>query len=92
MEYVNHGMLEISNNIAENAIRPLAVGRKNWLHIGSKRGGQAAAVVFSLMATCKQNRVNPWAWLAYVLEKLPTTDTADYPSLLPFHFKNQFPL
>lgn len=92
VEYVNHGMLEISNNIAENAIRPVAVGRKNWLHIGSGRGGKAAAVVFSLVATCKQNAVNPWQWLAYVLEKLPTTDEADYPSLLPFHFKDKFPL
>ncbi len=92
VEYVNHGMLEISNNTAENAIRPLAVGRKNWLHIGSERGGKAAAIVFSLMATCKQNRVNPWQWLAHVLEKLPTTAEADYPALLPFHFRDKFPL
>ncbi len=92
VEYVNHGMLEISNNIAENAIRPLAVGRKNWLHIGSRRGGEAAAIIFSLLATCKQNAVNPWQWLAYALEKLPTTAQADYPALLPFHFKEQFPL
>lgn len=92
VEYVNHGMLEISNNIAENAIRPVAVGRKNWLHFGSVRGGKAAAVVFSFTATCKQNGVNPYEWLAYVLGKLPTTDPVDYPSLLPFHFKDQFPL
>lgn len=80
------------NNIAENAIRPIAVGRKNWLHFGSVRGGQAAAVAFSFTATCKQNGVNPFLWLAYVLEKLPTTDPADYPSLLPFHFTEKFPL
>lgn len=90
--YVNHGLLEISNNIAENAIRPIAVGRKNWLHLGSYRGGKAAAVVFSLMATCKQNRVNLWEWLTYVLGKLPTTDPADYPALLPFHFNDKSPL
>jgi transposase len=92
LEYVNHGMLEISNNSAENAIRPVAVGRKNWMFFGSDRGGKAAAVIFSLMATCKQNGVNPWAWLAYVLEKLPVTDPADYPALLPFHFNTRFPL
>ncbi len=92
VEYLNHGMLEISNNIAENAIRPLAVGRKNWLHIGSERSGEAAAIIFSLMATCKQNGVNPWQWLAHVLEKLPTTAEADYPALLPFHFKDEFSL
>lgn len=92
VEYVNHGMLEISNNTAENAIRPIAVGRKNWMYFGSPRGGHAAAVIFSLMATCKQNSVNPFDWLAYVLEQLPTTNTADYPALLPFHFKDKFPL
>lgn len=92
VEYVNHGTLEISNNIAENAIRPIAVGRKNWLYFGSLRGGQAAAVAFSLTATCKQNGVNPFLWLASVLEKLPTTNPADYPSLLPFHFTDKFPL
>jgi len=92
VEYVNHGLLEISNNTAERAIRPVAVGRKNWMYFGSVRGGHAAAVVFSLMATCKQNAVNPFDWLAYVLEKLPTTEAADYPALLPFHFKDKFPL
>jgi transposase len=92
VEYVNHGLLEISNNIAENAIRPVAVGRKNWLHFGSVRGGKAAAVVFSLTATCKQNRVNPFDWLAHVLTGLPTTDPDEYSSLLPFHFTEKFPL
>lgn len=62
------------------------------MYFGSARGGKAAAVIFSLMATCKQNGVNPFDWLAYVLEKLPTTKAADYSSLLPFHFKDQFPL
>lgn len=92
VEYVNYGLLEISNATAENALRPVAVSRKNWLFAGSERGGQTAAIVFSLMATCKQNQVNPWQWLACVLEQLPTTDLADYPSLLPFHFKDKFPL
>lgn len=92
VEYVNYGLLEISNATAENALRPVAVSRKNWLFAGSERGGRTAAVLFSLMATCKQNQVNPWQWLTYVLERLPTTDVADYPSLLPFHFKDRFPL
>jgi len=92
VEYVNQGMLEISNNLAENTLRPVAVGRKNWLHFGSVRGGKAAAVAFSFTATCKQNGVNPFLWLAYVLENLPITDPADYPSLLPFHFTEKFPL
>ncbi len=92
VEYVNHGLLEISNATAENALRPVAVSRKNWLFAGSERGGHTAAILFSLMATCKQNRVNPWQWLAHVFEVLPTTDPADYPTLLPFHFTERFPL
>lgn len=92
VEYVNHGLLEISNATAENALRPVAVSRKNWLFAGSERGGHTAAILFSLMATCKQNRVNPWQWLTHVFEVLPTTEPADYPKLLPFHFTERFPL
>jgi transposase len=92
VEYVNHGLLEISNATAENTLRPVAVSRKNWLFAGSERGGHTAAILFSLMATCKQNRVNPWQWLAHVFAVLPTTKPADYPKLLPFHFTERFPL
>jgi transposase len=92
VEYTNHGLLNISNATAENAIRPVAVGRKNWLHLGSKRGGHTAATMFSLMATCKQNQVNPWSWLTHVLTVLPTTPKDKHLSLLPFHFREQFPL
>lgn len=92
VEYINHGLLEISNATAENALRPVAVSRKNWLFAGSERGGHTAAILFSLMSTCKQNQVNPWQWLAHVFAVLPTTDPADYPKLLPFHFTERFPL
>jgi transposase len=92
VEYTNHGLLEISNATAENAIRPVAVSRKNWLFVGSERGGHTAAVLFSLLATCRQNRVNPSQWLTHVLEQLPVTAEVDYPSLLPFHFTERFPL
>ena len=92
MEYTNHGLLEIRNATAENAIRPVAVGRKNWLFVGSERGGHTAAVLFSLLATCQQNRVNPWHWLTDVREHLPVTAEADSPSLLAFHFTARFPL
>ena len=91
-EYAHHGMLEISNATAENALRPVAVGRHNWLFFGAPRGGRAAAVVLGLLATCQQNGINPWQWLAHVLAELPKTDPSVYPSLLPFHFKDRFPL
>ena len=92
VEYVNHGMLEMSNATAENALRPVAVGRSNWLFFGAERGGRTAAVVMGLIATCKQNGVNPWQWLAHVLEQLPKTDELGLHSLLPFHFKDEFSL
>jgi transposase len=76
VKYANHGLLETSNATAENALRPVAVGRKSWLFASSNLGGHTAAVLFSLMASCKQNQVNPWQWLAYVLEVLPTTEPA----------------
>jgi transposase len=92
VEYVNHGMLEMSNAVAENALRPVAVGRSNWLFFGAERGGRVAAAVMGLIATCKQNAVNPWQWLAHVLEQIRKTDDSDLQSLLPFHFKQTFPL
>jgi len=92
VEYTNHGLLEISIATAENAIRPVAVSRKNWLFVGSERGGHTAAVLFRLLATCRQNRVNPWQWMTHVLEQLPVNAEANYPSLLPFHFTERFRL
>ena len=65
---------EIDNNAAERAMRPIALGRKNWLFAGSDRGGKRAALVYSLIETAKINGVNPEAWLADVIRKVP-----DYP-------------
>lgn len=68
--YVEDGDLSIDNNFAERAMRPVAIGRKNWLFVGSRRAGQRAAVLTSLVASCKDNRVEPWAWLKDVLTRL----------------------
>ncbi len=62
------------------------------MFFGAERGGRTVAVVMGLIATCKQNSVNPWQWLAHVLERLPRTDESTLPSLLPFEFKDKFPL
>ncbi len=79
--------MEINNNCSERAIRPLAIGRKNWLFLGSPREGQAAATVFSLIQTCKALRLNPEAYLKDVLNRLPTTKQRDIGSLLPHNWK-----
>jgi transposase len=67
--YLNDGTLEIDHNIAERAIRGLAVGRKNWLFAGSDTGGQRAAAIYSLIETAKLNAINPEAWLADILPR-----------------------
>ena len=70
-QYVEDGDLAIDNNFAERAIRPIAIGRKNWLFVGSERAGQGAAVLTTLVASCKNNLVEPWAYLKDVFEKMP---------------------
>ncbi|PPC72334.1 IS66 family transposase [Pantoea sp. ICBG 985] len=65
--YCTNGWAEIDNNIAENALRGVAFGRKNWLFSGSDEGGERTAVLYSLIGTCQMNGVDPEAWLRYVL-------------------------
>lgn len=72
IRYAETGNLPIDNNPVENVIRPIAVGKKNWLFVGSERAGRRAAAIQSLFATAKLNGLDPAAWLKMVLEKLPT--------------------
>jgi len=73
----------IDNNAAERAIRRVAIGRKNWLFLGSETGGQTAAVLMSLLGTCWANRVNAWTYLKDVLDRLPTYPEECWAELLP---------
>jgi transposase len=81
--YVTDGDLAIDNNIAERAIKPFAIGRKNWLFFGSDRGGRTLATLCSLTATCELRGVNSWDYLKDVLTRLPTTQTDKLADLLP---------
>jgi transposase len=81
--YLDDGRYPIDNNPIENAIRPIALGRKNWLHVGSESAGRRACAIVSLLATAKANGHDPHAWLSDVLERLPTTKDRDIGSLLP---------
>jgi transposase len=81
--YLEDGRYPIDNNPVENAIRPIALGRKNWLHVGSEPAGRRACAIMSLLATAKANGHEPHAWLSDVLERLPTTKDRDVGSLLP---------
>jgi transposase len=85
--YVESGILDIDNNACERAIRPVALGRKNWLFAGSDRGGRAAAIAFSLIQTCKLHGVEPFAYLADVLRRLPSHPINRVAELLPFRWQ-----
>jgi hypothetical protein len=69
--YTSDGWLDIDNNEGENSVRGLCVGRKNWLFLGSDRGGRAAAIHFSLLASCKRHGHDPWVYYRDVLTRLP---------------------
>ena len=87
MAYLKDGALEIDNNPAENAIRPIALGRKNYLFAGSTRGAHRAAMIYSFMATCKKHDVNPFEWLKKVLEIIPDYKASRLHELLPQNLK-----
>jgi len=83
VRYTEAGFLAIDNNVAEREMKRIAIGRKNWLFVGSAQGGQTAAVLFSFTSTCQRLGVEPWAYLRDVLSRLPTTPTAQLVELLP---------
>jgi hypothetical protein len=83
IRYAETGHLPIDNNPVENVIRPIALGKKNWLFVGSERAGQRAAAIQTLLGTAKLNGLDPAAWLRNTLEKLPTWPNNRIDELLP---------
>ena len=83
MIYTTDGKLNIDNNPVERAIRPIAVGRKNYLFAGSHEAAQRSAVLYSLLGTCKLHGVNPFDWLKNVLEIIPAYPINRIKNLLP---------
>ena len=85
--FVHDGTIEIDNNIAERAMRPIALGRKNYLFAGSDRGGDTAATFYSLIETCKLNNINPQKYLADVLNRIADHPVKQVDQLLPHNWK-----
>ena len=81
--YTEAGFLSIDNNVAEREMKRIAIGRKNWLFVGSDQGGRTAAVLFSFTSTCQRLGIDPWAYLQDVLTELPRRGGDDLPGLLP---------
>ena len=86
--FLGNGEVPISNNLAENAIRPFTLGRKNWLFCDTTKGAEASAIVYSLVESAKANGVEPFAYLQHVLVELPylgkTHSHQELESLMPW--------
>ncbi len=89
--YATDGRFPIDNNPVENIIRPIAIGKKNWLFTGSERAGKRAAAIQTLLGTAKINGLDPAAWLRDTLEKLPTCLNSEIDSLLPLRIESLHP-
>lgn len=89
--YLMDGMLEIDNNLTENAIRPVALGRKNYLFAGSHDAAQRSAMMYTFVANCKIHQVNPYKWLRYVLENINNTSIQELHKFYPQNFRKNQP-
>ncbi len=86
VRYVDNGQWPISNNPCENAIRPFVIGRRGWLFSDTVDGEHASANLYSLVETCKANRIDPYRYLAWLFRMLPLTNHVDdYDALLPWN-------
>ena len=81
--YLADGRLEIDNNLVENAIRPTAVGKKNWLFIGEAEAGQRSAILYTIIESCRRRGIDPYAYLKDVLTRLPGMTNHQIPQLTP---------
>ena len=83
LRYCDHGHVEIDNNGAERSLRPIVVGRKNWLFYGSDRGGETGAILSTLIATCKRLHIEPFAYLRDLLARISSHPLQQLDDLLP---------
>jgi len=90
--FLDDGRLCMSNNAAERELRAIALGRRNWTFAGSDEGGRRAAAIYTLIATAKLNNVDPQAWLADVLARLPDHPAKRIHELLPWNWRPPTPI
>lgn len=87
--FLQYGMVEIDTNLIERSIRPIALGRKNYLFAGSHDAAQNAAIIYSLLATCKLHDINPYDWLKNVLKLMPSYPASKINDLLPQYWNSR---
>ena len=83
IRFVEDGRLEIDNNLVENAIRPTAIGKKNWLFFGAADAGQRGAILYTIVESCRRRGIDPYAYLRDVLTRLPKMQMKDVGILTP---------
>ena len=84
--YLDNGSLSLDNNSAERAMKPVAIGRKNWMFAGSEGGGKAMAIAFTLIETAKLNGIDPQAWLTWVLGRIADHKINRLDELMPWSY------
>ena len=89
-KYLEYGEAEIDNNLIENQIRAIALGRKNYLFAGSHNAAQQAAMMYSFFGTCKLLDINPQEWLSDIFSRINETKTSEIASLLPQNWKKSY--
>ena len=88
IRYIEDGRLEIDNGLSERKIKPFVIGRKNWIFCNSIAGAKAADVLFSIIETCELHKIEPYAYLRFVLTKIPYAKTVEeLEQLMPFNVK-----
>jgi len=85
--YMDNGLLNIDNNPIESSIRPIALGRKNYMFSGSHDGAQRSAMLYSFMGSCKLHGINPMIWMVDVLKKINNHPATEIQDLLPHRWK-----
>jgi hypothetical protein len=83
MQFIADGTLEIDNNLIENAIRPSALGKKNWLFVGHPEAGERSVVIYTLLGSCRRHGVNPFDYLKDLFTRLPTAKIAKIQQFTP---------
>jgi hypothetical protein len=81
--YLNDGRVEIDNNLVENAIRPTAIGKKNWLFVGEADAGERSAILYTIIESCRRRGIDPYAYLRQVLSRLPQMTNRQIPEVIP---------
>jgi transposase len=86
--YLNDGRVEIDNNLVENAIRPTAIGKKNWLFVGEADAGERGAILYTIIESCRRRGINPYAYLRQVLAHLSQMTNRQIPEVIPAAWSN----